>query len=496
MFFHGRPFCFLGTDNPDDIFQTNGNEVWRHLASRCERLCIADLVAGRLELRPVVVVSAMSGMTDALVVGVRSAAEGNSDAAMSSLKSPLARHVAVARKLLGSAAQLKLAIQIESAALEVARLLELVKQDSRLRSALRDEILAYGERLSSALLAAVLCARGVTANVIDSRRCIVTDEEHGCASPLMKETSERTRTELAGLVESSRVPVLGGFIGATLEGKTTTLGRGGSDYTAALVGAALAAREIQIWTDVCGVLTADPRVVPNATTIPRLSYAEAAELAYFGAKVLHPKTIQPAIEARIPLRICNSRAPEEPGTVVGAERAAAAHTIKAIAHKTGITTLQISSARMLGAYGFLRALFEIFDRHRTVVDVVTTSEVSVSVSLEDITGLPAIIADLERLGSVQVEGARAIVCIVGEGLRGTPGIAARVFSTISDINVMLISQGSSSINLTFVVEEERVGEAVRRLHEALLSAVTSVNEVPEVRSLTPVLDQTTRMASA
>ena len=319
------------------------------------------------------------------------------------------------------------------------------------------------------LLAAVLSGRGMPAVAVDPRRCIVTDGQHGCAAPLINETNERVRVEVGGLLGTSHVPVLGGFIGATLAGKTTTLGRGGSDYTAALVGAALSAREIQIWTDVSGVLTADPRVVTNATTIPRLSYAEAAELAYFGAKVLHPKTIQPAIEANIPLRICNSRAPEEHGTVVGAEREAAAHTVKAIAHKSGITTLQISSARMLGAYGFLRALFEIFDQHKTVIDVVTTSEVSVSVSLEDVTALTAIVADLERLGSVQVERGRGIICVVGEGLRGTPGIAARVFSTISDINVMLISQGSSSINLTFVVEEERVGETVTRLHEALFS---------------------------
>ena len=176
--------------------------------------------------------------------------------------------------------------------------------------------------------------------------------------------------------------------------------RGGSDYSAALVGAALAAREIQIWTDVSGVLTADPRVVPSARPIPRLSYAEAAELAYFGAKVLHPKTIEPATARHIPVRICNSLAPDDPGTVVAAEPAVWPGAVKAIAHKTGITVLQIASTRMLGAYGFLRALFEVFDRHRTVVDVVTTSEVSVSLTLEDAHALPAIVNDLRALGDV------------------------------------------------------------------------------------------------
>jgi len=281
----------------------------------------------------------------------------------------------------------------------------------------------------------------------------------------MPETFAQSQSELIPVLKSGVVPVLGGFIGSTKRGVTTTLGRGGSDYTAALIGAALGVSEIQIWTDVTGVLTADPRIVPSAQTVERLSYGEAAELAYFGAKVLHPKTIQPAIENSIPVRICNSRAPHELGTLVGPETETSPRTVKAIAHKTGVTTVQITSARMLGAYGFLRALFEVFERHRTVVDVVTTSEVSVSLSLDDASALPAIVAELEQLGTVRVEKGRAIICVVGEGLRGTPGIAARVFSTTSDINVTLISQGASSINFTFAIEEERVKEAVIRLHE-------------------------------
>jgi aspartate kinase len=258
--------------------------------------------------------------------------------------------------------------------------------------------------------------------------------------------------------------VLGGFIGSSEKGVTTTLGRGGSDYSAAIIGAALEAREIQIWTDVSGVLTADPRIVNKARTIPVLSYQEAAELAYFGAKVLHPKTIQPAIDCRIPVRVCNSRAPDEPGTLIVAESESTPQTVKAIAHKNGITTVQVSSARMLGAYGFLRALFEVFDRHRTAVDVVTTSEVSVSLSIDDASSLPELIPDLEQLGGVEVEEHRTIISIIGEGLRNTPGIAARVFSEISDINVSMISVGASSVNLTFMVEESRAIEVIKRLH--------------------------------
>jgi aspartate kinase len=299
----------------------------------------------------------------------------------------------------------------------------------------------------------------------------------------MDETFRHTREQLQPLIESSCIPVLGGFIGSTVTGETTTLGRGGSDYTAALVGAALEATEIQIWTDVPGVLTADPRLVSHARTVPHLSFEEAAELAYFGAKVLHPKTLHPAIERDIPVRICNSRAQESGSTIVVGETKKSPQTVKAIAHKTGVTTVQVTSTRMLGAYGFLRALFEIFAEHKTAVDVVTTSEVSVSLSLDDTTALPAIVAKLEKLGTVSIEEGRAIICVVGEGLRSTPGIAARIFSTITDINVSLISQGASRINLTFAVEETRVRETVARLHKEFFESSDSKEAIRELSDL-------------
>jgi len=425
---------------------------------------VAEIIRERRALRPVVVVSAMSGMTDALLASVRQAGDKDVKAAIQSLAHQFGRHNEVVSELPTTEAGRMTAL-VENVWREIGELLRSVAVRPALRLPLQDAIVSSGECLAAALLAAVLRQEGVAAREVDARRCILTDENYCRAAPLIKETFPKTREQVQPLIEESVIPVLGGFVGSTVGGETTTLGRGGSDYTAALVGAALSAREIQIWSDVSGVLTADPRIEQNARTIPRLSYAEAAELAYFGAKVLHPKTIQPAVESGIPIRICNSRAPDSPGTLVGAESETSPQTVKAIAHKTGITTLQITSARMLGAYGFLRALFEIFDRHRTAVDVVTTSEVSVSVSLDDAGALPFIVEELERLGSVRVEKDQAIICVVGEGLRSTPGIAARIFSTISDINVSLISQGASRINLTFAIEEERVGEAVTRLHE-------------------------------
>jgi len=242
------------------------------------------------------------------------------------------------------------------------------------------------------------------------------------------------------------------------------LGRGGSDYSAALVGAALRAREIQIWTDVTGVLTCDPRICPEARTLKTLSYEEAAELAYFGAKVLHPKTIQPAVDLQIPVRVCNSHEPQERGTMILPQAHTTPRLVKSIAYKKGITILHITSVRMLGAYGFMSAIFQIFERHRTVVDVVTTSEVSVSLTLDNTDSLEAIARDLQRIGTVEIEPNQAVVCVVGSGLRGTSGVAAQIFAAISDINVSLISHGASSVNMTFVVKEEKVGEVIKRLH--------------------------------
>lgn len=429
---------------------------------------VARIVASEHAAAPVVVVSAMAGVTDSLLAASATAIQSNAADAIASLDKIFKRHEAASKELLSETEAAQFIDHLNDSAAQIASLLETLRTDAN-RKAVKDAIVSFGETLSSTLLAAVLNRRDIPARQVDARRCIITNEEYTAASPLIDETFARCRDELLPLVADRIVPVLGGFIAATRSGATTTLGRGGSDYTAALVGAALSANEIQIWTDVTGVLTADPRVVPEAQTIEQLSYSEAAELAYYGAKVLHPKTIQPAIEKCTPVRICNSRAPDQPGTLVGPQTGTSPRTVKAIAHKSGVTTVQITSARMLGAYGFLRALFEVFDRHRTVVDVVTTSEVSVSLSLDDAERLPAIVEDLERFGTVRVEDKRAIVCVVGEGLRGTPGIAAKVFSTISDINVSLISQGASSINFTFVIEEARVNEAVQRLHAAFFS---------------------------
>jgi len=437
---------------------------------------VAGIVRSTERVRPVVVVSAIGGFTNALLKSVEKAIAGDARGATRSLTADFERHVAIARDLLGDAARTSFASAAANARSQIRQLHKIIAAHPVTSPSLQDELLSFGEQLSSQLLAAVLRENNLTARYIDARRCIKTDDNYGCAAPLA-ETTKATQTELSRIIKAGEIPVLGGFIGSTQGGVTTTLGRGGSDYSAAIIGAALGAREIQIWTDVSGVLTVDPRIVKKARTIPVLSYQEAAELAYFGAKVLHPKTIQPAIERNIPVRVCNSRAAAEAGTLIVSESEAAPETVKAIAHKNGITTVQVTSARMLGAYGFLRALFEIFERHRTAVDVVTTSEVSVSLSIDNASTLPEIIPELEELGTVEIEESRTIISVIGEGLRNTPGIAARVFSAIGNINVSMISVGASSINLTFMVDETEAHDAIVRLHWACFEGKDEEEEI-------------------
>lgn len=427
---------------------------------------VTEIVTGEKENSPVVVTSAMSKVTDALLNAFELAKKDEPQQALESLEPHFERHLEVSKQLISAEAQTRFSDELAKSKNELAEILQRVSRRSLPLQLLKDVVVAYGEQLSSRLLTEVCKANGLNARHADSRRLIMTDDEHGAANPLWNETERIVQLELHSLINAGEIPVMGGFIAASRSGETTTLGRGGSDYSAALVGAALRAREIQIWTDVTGVLTTDPRLVPEAHTLPVLSYEEAAELAYFGAKVLHPKTIQPAVDFSIPVRVCNSHQPQERGTMILSESEVSTNKIKSIAYKKGITILRITSARMLGSYGFMSALFQVFERHRTVIDVISTSEVSLALTIDNTHSLENVVRDLERLGTVEVETGNAVVCVVGEGLRNTSGLAAKLFSTISDINISLISHGASSVNVTFVVKEESLSEVVKRLHKA------------------------------
>jgi aspartate kinase len=293
---------------------------------------------------------------------------------------------------------------------------------------------------------------------------VVTDDRFGRAVPLMDMTAGRLEEKARPHLNAGRVVVMGGYIGSTTAGITTTLGRGGSDYSAAIVGAALGADEIQIWTDVDGMMTADPRIVPGAWKVREISFDEASELAYFGAKVLHPMTVLPAVEKDIPVYILNSRKPKGTGTRITREARPCKNLIKSIASKRGITIVTVSSSRMLMAHGFLRALFEIFDRHRTAVDMVATSEVSVSLTLDNVASLDAIVEDLRPLGDVRVTPKMALICLVGNDLKYTPGVARRAFGSISDINILMVSHGASNINFSFIVDEKDANAVIEKLH--------------------------------
>ncbi len=273
---------------------------------------------------------------------------------------------------------------------------------------------------------------------------------------------------ISGLPGDS-VVVMGGFIASTEDGVTTTLGRGGSDYTAAIVGAGIGAEEIQIWTDVDGMLTCDPTILAGGYRVKTCSFAEAAELAYFGAKVLHPATVLPAIEKNIPVRILNSRRPESEGTLIVAEASTGCDPIRSIACKRNITLVNIVSTRMLMAHGFLRRIFEVFDRFETPVDMLATSEVSVSLTIDNIGSLDAIRKELEEFAEVSVESDHAIVCMVGENIRRIPGVAARVFSALKDIEVRMVSQGASRLNISLVIAAADLTRAVESLHREFFS---------------------------
>ncbi len=426
---------------------------------------VAAIVAGERENSPIVVTSAMSKVTDALLNAFETAKRGEVENAVWSLEPHFDRHRVVARELTNEAQQKLFAVELDFAEKELSDLLMRVSRRSLPLQMLKDAVVSYGEQLSSRLLALVCAAQGLNARHADSRRLIVTDDEHGSAAPIWDETEKLVQLELQPLINNGEIPVMGGFIAASRGGETTTLGRGGSDYSAAIIGAALKAREIQIWTDVTGVLTCDPRICSDARTLKTLSYEEAAELAYFGAKVLHPKTIQPAVDRQIPVRVCNSHQPSERGTMILPSSQTTPRLVKSIAYKKGITILHITSARMLGAYGFMSAIFQIFERHRTVIDVVTTSEVSVSLTLDNTDALEAVVKDLQRIGTVSIEPDQAVICVVGSGLRDASGVAARIFTAIADFNISLISHGASSVNMTFVVEETAVKEVIKRLHD-------------------------------
>jgi aspartate kinase len=429
----------------------------------------ASIVKQRLLHKPIVVVSAMAKVTDQLLATARAAGAGDRGIALQFSRALRERHYNAAGELLGTGVFTQFHSELEADFDALDDLLRGISAVGELTGRTTDHVASYGELLSSKIVTQAFSSRGIHASMVDSRECIITDNTHTRALPQLEETNERLCVRLKPLLQNGRVPVMGGFIGSTRAGVTTTIGRGGSDFSAAIVGAGLNAERIEIWTDVDGMMTTDPNICPDAHRIRVISFDEAAELAYFGAKVLHPATLLPAIQKNIPVYILNSRNANCQGTCISARAPACRNAFKAIAAKKRITIIDIAAPRMLMAHGFLKAIFDAFDRHRVPVDVVSTSEVSVSLTVDSNEAIPALAADLAKLADVKYDGRKAIVCLVGENLRQTRGIAARVFSELPDVAIRMISQGASEINLTFVIEESDVPDVIRRLHTAFFT---------------------------
>jgi len=430
---------------------------------------VVEIVRGRLSQRPVVVVSAMARVTDQLLQMARAAGNGDRKTALTLARELRERHYNTAGELLGTALFTQFHSDLGTEFEDLEELLRGISAVGELTPRTTDNVASFGEVLSSKLVTAALSAHEIEASLIDSRDCIVTDGNFTRAAPLFDETNAKLAEIVQPLIKLGRVPVMGGFIGANRSGITTTIGRGGGDFSAAIVGAGVSAEKIEIWTDVDGMMTTDPNICPDAHRIKTISFDEAAELAYFGAKVLHPATVLPAIQKNIPVYILNSRNQTCEGTRITARAPHCKNFFKAIAAKKRITIIDIAAPRMLLAHGFLKAIFDAFDRHRIPIDVVSTSEVSVSLTVDSNESIPALAEDLSRLADVKYEGRKAIVCLVGENLREVPGIAAHVFGQLTDVKIRMISQGASEINLTFVVDEEQVPGIVQRLHKTFFA---------------------------
>ncbi len=430
---------------------------------------IAGIVKAREAQRPVVVVSAMGKTTNRLLEIAQSAVKGNREQYLAQIHALRDMHSREARHVVALSERTALDRTLDEHFQELTELAKGLAVLGELTPRATDAISSYGERLSSYIVSLAFRHFGIAATHLDSRQVIVTDQRHTQAAPLYDETYRRLAERVTPAARD-HVVVMGGFIGATPEGVTTTLGRGGSDFTASIVGAGIGAREIQIWTDVDGMLTADPTVLPGGHRVRTISFAEAAELAYFGAKVLHPATVVPAIEKNIPVLILNSRRPDVEGTRIVKDAMHCANAVKSIACKRNVSLVNIRSTRMFMAHGFLRRIFEVFDRYETSVDMVATSEVSVSLTIDDRSQIAPILAELEQFAEVTIEDNQAIICLVGDNIRYTPGVSLHVFRALETVNVRMISQGASLLNIGVVVAEADLKPAVAALHAEFFAA--------------------------
>jgi aspartate kinase len=435
-------------------------------ARAIERVC--DIVRSRAavgteqQTSVVVVVSALAGVTDQLLKTGALAESGDIATATLLYRQWAARHLRLIRALLPRKAATRAASELAVRFHQLETVVDGVGAVRELSPRTTDRLLAFGELASSAIVTAALQSRGVNAELVDARDVIVTDRNHTRALPDFNVTDARLQARVRPLTKSGKVVVIGGFVGATPEGATTTLGRGGSDFSATVIGAALGAERIEIWTDVDGVMTADPKLCQSARTIEELTFDEAAELAHLGAKVIHPWSMMPARERGIPVWVLNSRNPKGPATVIRNRPPDAG--FKGIAVKRGVTVVEIATERKLDSGGFLKIVFDALERHGCGTDVVATTDRSVSVSTVYKNAIAGLAAELEPLARVRHENSKAIVSLVGYN---NERLLGHVYGALADVPVRLSAQGASRLTLSFVLDEKDVTAAVKKLHRAV-----------------------------
>ena len=433
-----------------------------------------DIVAERRPLQPIVVVSALAGVTNDLVAASEAAREKKADRVAEVIAGVRARHEEVALHLVQQRSDFydTFIKKLDKVIEEIDTILRGISYLGEITPRAKDKVMSIGEQLSSVLFAYTMKMRNLKADHVYAERIIFTNDQFCAAAPLMDKTREAAKRELTPLIERGIIPVMGGFIGQAPDGAITTLGRNGSDYSAAIVAAAIDADEVQIWTDVDGLLTCDPRVVPDARVIDRLSFQEAAELAQFGAK-LHPRTLEPAVEANIPVRVLNTHNPASSGTLITRVAEAAAGP-RSIARKKNITMVHVTSNRMLGTHGFLADLFAIFKGLGISVDLIATSEVSVTVTVDEKHDIEELKRRLGEMGSVETYDGQCIIAIVGQNVMSDSRVGARILEALGEMPVKMISLGRSGLNLSLVVDDADADRAIQRIHRALFEAPVAV----------------------
>lgn len=427
---------------------------------------VARIIQSKLSERPVVVISAIAQATNLLERAGVLASEGKADEAIGVLQDLFNRHDAIVSTLiLDKQRQRDLNEILSNSFRELQDLVKGVTILRELTPRTLDAFYCYGELLSSRLVACALQEIGVDAVWIDTKDFMVTDENFTRAVPLMDIVEQRLPAIMLPLVQRGKVPVTQGFIGISLNGRRTTMGRESSDYSAAVIGAALNVNDIQIWTDVDGILTADPRIVPFPKKISELSFEEALELSYFGAKVLHPNTMMPAIEKNIPVYIYNSRNPQGSGTLITSKPQQGGAAVKSIAYKRDVVLLTISPKKRFGQYIFWEHIYSILTKYSVQANLTATSEYSVSIALDAKNNINGILQDLSDVGYVHVLEGKGIVCVVGFNIRNSPSLINRIFQALPKYGVTMLSFGASPSSLSFVIEDKDIPEAVRLIHQ-------------------------------